>query len=152
VAHRLALGAFSHSSEQLLVTRLALGAVTATALPASSWHARFGGQSEPLRCGQSRAGVIDPTRRSPALGSAADQLGGADDDDAPEADELARETVRRGAPPDPRLVLDEDPQRMGLGVIAPAGTTRPGSEPGADHRSSCGQGRSACVVVLGIGS
>ena len=32
--HRLALGAFSHSYEQLLVTRLALGEVTATAGPA----------------------------------------------------------------------------------------------------------------------
>jgi MFS family permease len=71
--------------------------------------------------GRAERGVIDPTRRSPALRSAADQLGGADDDDdAPEADELAREAVRRrGVPPDRRLVLDEDPQRMGLGVIAP---------------------------------
>jgi hypothetical protein len=98
---------------------------------------------EPLRGGQSRLErrVIDLDEAIARARSAADQLGGADDADAPEADELAREAARRrGVPPDPGLVLDEDPQRVGLGVIAPAGTTRPGSEPGADHRSSCGQG------------
>ena len=85
--------------------------------------------------------------------SAADQLGRADDD-APEADELAREAARRrGVPPDPGLVLDEDPQRMGLGVIAPgrhhATGLRAGRRPSLLLRSG---GRSAYLVVRGVGS
>jgi Major Facilitator Superfamily len=168
-------GAFSHSYEKLLVTRPALGAVTATAGPgiasltgdsfrarergrvyayirggetageaagyigggsvtgAISWPAAHSAHSprllpgplaladgpERLRGGQSKLErrVIDLDEAIARARSAADQPGGADDD-TPEADELAREPARqRGVPPDPGLVLDEDPQRMGLGVI-----------------------------------
>jgi MFS family permease len=151
------LSAFAGSYGQLLLTRLALGAATATAGPAIasltgdyfparergrvyayilggeiagtaagfivggtvasvvSWRATFvvlaipgfflarslwRTVQEPLRGGQSR---LEPEGRA------------GDEHDASQPDEPVREAARRrGVAPDPRLVLDEDPQRMGL--------------------------------------
>lgn len=151
-----ALGAFASSYDVLLLTRLALGAVTATAGPAiasltgdyfparargriysyilggelggtavgfiasgtiasaSSWRLAFlvlavpgllvawalwRTVPEPLRGGQSRL--------------APDEVEG--DDAGPEPAGLAHEAVRRkGVDPDPRLVLRDDPDQLGL--------------------------------------
>jgi predicted MFS family arabinose efflux permease/uncharacterized membrane protein (DUF485 family) len=159
-------GAFSGSYGHLLATRLALGAVTATAGPAIasltgdyfpvrergrvyayilageiagsaagfivggtlasviSWRAAFVALAlpgfflaralwrtvpEPLRGGQSR---LEPGATD--LGEAVAGVASGEDG-APRRDDLAREAARRrGVAADPRRVLDEDPQRMGL--------------------------------------
>ena len=165
------LSAFAGSYGHLLLTRLALGAVTATAGPAIasltgdyfpaaergrvyayilggeiggtaagfivsgtvasviSWRAAFvllalpgfflartlwRTVPEPLRGGQSRLdpGVIDLDK---ALAEARSRAEQPEAEPAGKSDELAHEAVReRGVRPDPRLVLREDPQRMGL--------------------------------------
>jgi MFS family permease len=69
---------------------------------------------EPLRGGQSRleAGAIDLRE---AVAEAGARPPGASDDDEPSNDELAQEAARRrGAEPDPRLVLKDDPNTLGL--------------------------------------
>jgi MFS family permease len=160
------LGAFASSYGHLLATRLALGAVTATAGPAiasllgdyfaahergrvyayvlggeiagsavgfiiggtvasiTSWRAAFAVLAlpgfflarslwrtlpEPLRGGQSRLepGMTDL--------EAAAHSGTSPQEGAQQPEELAQEAARRrGVAPDPRLVLNEDPRRMGL--------------------------------------
>ncbi len=74
---------------------------------------------EPLRGGQSRLepGVMDlgqavheAHQRAQAMGDA-----GADDAEEQHEDELAREAAeRQGAKPNPKLILTQDPQHMGL--------------------------------------
>jgi MFS family permease len=176
------VSAFSATYGHLLLTRLALGAVTATAGPAIAsltgdyfpahergrvyayilggeiagtavgfivsgsvaslidWRAAFillaipgfflartlwRTVPEPLRGGQSRlaVGVLDLDEAVAAARAQADDAGsgapGADPDaegkEERQPDELAHQAVReRGVQPDPRLVLTEDPQRMGL--------------------------------------
>jgi MFS family permease len=168
--------AFAASYSSLLLTRLLLGAVTATAGPAIasltgdyfparergrvyayilggeiagtafgfiisgslasliSWRAAFlllavpgfflarelyRTVPEPLRGGQSTLapGALDfqPAAQATATASDAEQPG--DDPSGPEArpDEVAHEVVRRmGVEPDPKLVLKEDPRKLGL--------------------------------------
>ena len=169
------LGAFSGSYGHLLVTRLALGAVTATAGPAIasltgdyfparergrvyayilggevagtaagfivggtvasviSWRAAFivlalpgfflarslwRTVPEPLRGGQSRLepGAAGLDEALAGARFSADGRNGADHEhDARQPDEPAREAANRhGVAPDPRLVLKEDPRRMGV--------------------------------------
>jgi MFS family permease len=162
--------AFSSSYEHLLLTRLALGAVTATAGPAIAsltgdyfparergrvygyilggevagtavgfivsgsvaaitWRAAFillaipgfflartlwRTVPEPLRGGQSR---LEPGVEDLAAAAAGGngQAEGESGEPAPPPEEPARDQVRaRNVEPDPKLVLDEDPQRMSL--------------------------------------
>jgi MFS family permease len=169
------LSTFARSYDELLLTRLALGAVTATAGPAVasltgdyfparergrvygyilagevggtafgfilcgtvasavSWRAAFPllalpgfllawtlwrSVPEPLRGGQSQLdiGVVDlddsvASVRSGATSTTPDGNG----ETPPPSPDLVRETVKgQGVKPDPRLVLREDPGRMGL--------------------------------------
>ncbi len=169
------VGAFAGSYEFLLLARLFLGAVNATAAPAIasltgdyfpaaergrvyayilggeivgtatgfiisgtvasaiSWRAAFvllalpgfwlartvwRTVPEPLRGGQSRllVGMTDVEeafdRSEPHAETGADPADGAHPDEPGLAHQLARE---RGVQPDPRLILEENPRRMGIG-------------------------------------
>jgi Major Facilitator Superfamily len=112
------------------------------ALPASSWHARFGGRSRAAarRAEQARAGGDRPPvaiARAPLGGRPARRsrrcAGGqrACAGGGQAARRPSRSQARAGRGSATHGASASSP---------PAGTTRPGSEPGADHRSCCGQG------------